>query len=249
VTLKIHSGGIAEIAMQDSTGHNRFSSAFLGSLEHALARAGRDRKVKVGVLTGGSRHFSSGAGPEILSELSSGKLSPGELSFPRAVLGFPLPLIAAAAGHAQGGGLALAFLCDLIFLGRESLYGATFTEIGISPGNGTTRLLEDVLGAPLAHELLYAGTNRKGSWFEGKGGVNGVFPRAEVRPQALALAAQIAAKPRELLVMLKAELGKRKRAAFEQAFRAEARLHRRTFSDPKLKSRLKNHFDRFEINL
>ena len=62
-----------------------------------------------------------------------------------AVLDLPILVVAAMAGHAIGGGLALGLCADIILLSRESRYGASFMNMGFTPGMGITKLLEHVM--------------------------------------------------------------------------------------------------------
>src|SRR5581483_7175690 len=105
---------------------------------------------------------------------------------PKYLLDFPLPVIAAMEGHAVGGGFALGLCADIVVVATESRYGATFMNMGFTPGMGTTRLLEHVLSPAMAAEMLFTGEHKKGSFFEGR---CAVLPRAELLAHAMSIAA------------------------------------------------------------
>ncbi len=204
--------------------------------EHALEPAGVDAlvhalkvpdEVRCVLLSGGPEVFCSGASEDLIRSLRDGSLQPTELLLPRDVLDVPVPVVGAAEGHAVGGGLALLACCDIAFIARESRYGATFVDLGFTPGMGCTALLEHFLPPALAWELLLTGQRLTGAelaphWPH-------VLPRAEVLPRAQELCWSLADKPRSVVGLLKQTLSGSRRAAFEGARTTEALMHRLTF--------------------
>jgi enoyl-CoA hydratase/carnithine racemase len=95
-----------------------------------------------------------------------------------------------------------------------------------------TRMLEYTMGPSLAHELLLTGATFRGSRFERHGAFNYVLPRGEVGAKAMAIAADLAARPHAALRMLKATLSRSKRALFEEARATENVMHTATFGTP-----------------
>lgn len=228
VVLQELEDGIVEIGMRDAPGCNAMTPAWVHAFVAALTAAGAHPTAKVVLLTGLTDHFCSGASRETLADLAAGRLAPTELTLARDVLAHPLPFVAAAEGHAIGGGLALLAACDLAVIARDARYGATFMNLGITPGMGMTVLLETVLGRPLAHELLFTGDVRRGATFIPGVHFNAVLPRAAVRGHALLLARALAEKPRESLRQLKAALAAPRVAAVEAALGREAQMHAAT---------------------
>ena len=135
------------------------------------------------MLTGEGDTFSCGAPRELLLRLAAGEVRPTDILLPRLLLDCPVPVVAAMAGHATGGGFALGLAADIVLIGDDSRYGFTFMNLGFTPGMGTTRLCEHVLSPAVAHELLYTGELRRGSAFAGSG-INHVLPRHEVEAAA-----------------------------------------------------------------
>lgn len=228
VTLLALEDGIVEIAMRDAAGANAMSPAWVRAFVDAIAAAAAHPSARVVLLSGTPDHFCIGATRETLADLVAGRLATGELTLARDLLALPLPVVAAAEGHAIGGGLALLAACDLAVIARESRYGATFMNLGITPGMGMTVLLETVLGRPLAHELLFTGDVRRGSGFQSGIHFNAVLPRPEVRAHAMLLARALAEKPRESLRQLKGALAAPRLSAVEAALAREARMHAAT---------------------
>ena len=54
------------------------------------------------------------------------------------LLDIQVPIIAAMNGHAVGGGLGLALVCDMRIANKSSKYGANFVRLGLHPGMAST---------------------------------------------------------------------------------------------------------------
>ena len=221
---------ILELAMRDEATGNAMSQPWVAAFLAALDTITAHPTAKVVLLTGLRETFCSGASRETLADLAAGRLRPDELTLGRRLMALPTPVVAAAEGHAIGGGLALLVSADLAVIAQESRYGANFMALGITPGMGMTRLLETVMGRPLAHELLYIGDLRRGATLAGAAPFNAVLPRAEVRDRALHLARALAEKPRNSLIHLKRVLALPRLRAFDEAAALEAEMHAETLA-------------------
>jgi polyketide biosynthesis enoyl-CoA hydratase PksI len=230
VRVVAEADGVVIVHLCDAQGGNAFSPQLVSAFLGALDRVGRDESVRAIVLRGLPEVFASGATREVLEGIAAGELPTTELSLGRRLMSVPVPVIAACEGHAVGGGLALALSADLVVLAAESRYGANFLTLGITPGMGTTRLFEHVMGPATAHELLYTGAFRRGSELAPRLFAP-VVPRAEVFSRAVDLALAVAEKPRGAVVLLKRTLTLPRRRAYEEAMTLESLMHETTFQD------------------
>ncbi len=235
--------GIGVVAMADASGRNEMSRGFVEELLGALRLAARWPDLRVVLLVGLPEVFSAGASLDVLRALARGGLAPTDIVLSKAILDVPVPVIASMEGHAIGGGLALGLSADMVLIARESRYGASFMNMGFTPGMGMIRLLEHALSPAMAHELLYSGEARRGSSFEGRSGFNAILPRADVRPHAEALARRIAEKPRRALELLKRTLTIPRRRGFEETHTLESLMHEVSFAEPDVLSRIEAHHD------
>lgn len=242
VRLGAQDEGIRAVEMADAENHNAFGERFVEELKQCLEGAADDPRAKVVVLLGLPDVFAAGASRELLARLARREVAPTDVVLAKAMLDVPLPTIAAMEGHAAGGGLALGFAADIIVLANESRYGASFMNMGFTPGMGITRLLEHALSPAIAHELLYSGEFRRGSELARAGGVNYVVPRREVRSRAFDVAARIAEKPRTALELLKRTLSVRRRQAFEESRTLEALMHTISFSQNDILQRIEDDY-------
>lgn len=108
-----------------------------------------------------------------------------------AVKDFPLPVIAAVEGHAHGGGIELALMCDFIIAGDSGQY--SFAEVlrGIMPGGGGIQNLVRAAGMRRAKQLLYTGCRINAKQAHGWGMVNEVVPAGGALIRAVEIADNI----------------------------------------------------------
>lgn len=69
----------------------------------------------------------------------------------------PMPVIAAVDGFAIGGGAELAYAADIRIASTRALFGNPETAIGILAAAGATWRLAELVGEPLAKEILFTG--------------------------------------------------------------------------------------------
>jgi len=69
----------------------------------------------------------------------------------------PLPTVAAVAGPAIGGGAELAYACDFRIATTTARFGNPEAQLGILAAAGACWLLQELVGEPLAKEILLLG--------------------------------------------------------------------------------------------
>ncbi len=220
--------------------------ADLARLEDEASALAADPAVRVVVLVGGERTFCMGAAQQTLTaEDAPARIARLMRGFPKLVLDLPVPVIAAMSGHAVGGGFAVGLWCDVAFLAEESLYGANFVALGMTPGMGTTALMAEAFGAPLARELLFSGRLVKGrDLLEERVPLSRyVAPRAQVLSRAQALAREIAVSPRSVLSALKRMLARRRTERNAPILDEEQAAHAALFADPETRRRIAENYE------
>jgi enoyl-CoA hydratase/carnithine racemase len=103
-----------------------------------------------------------------------------------------VPVIAAMNGHAIGGGLGVALLCDLRVASRTAKYGTNFVRLGCTSGLAISYMLPRIIGLPMAMELLITGRLISGDQVERIGLANYVVDPDKVLAKAWELAVEIA---------------------------------------------------------
>jgi polyketide biosynthesis enoyl-CoA hydratase PksI len=234
--------GVARLAMEDREGSNTFTLALVQGLFERMAEIAADPELRVVVLHGYDSVFLAGGTLGELLDIADGTRSFDDKGFYRLLLDCPLPVIAAMQGHAMGGGFVFGLYADIVMLARESIYGTNFMKYGFTPGMGATEIVPRKLGEALAAEMLYSARAFHGGRLAERGIPFAVLPRAELIAQALALAAELADKPRLALTLLKQRLTADLRARLPEAIATERQMHEATFARPETRARITQRF-------
>jgi enoyl-CoA hydratase len=104
------------------------------------------------------------------------------------------PVIAAVSGFALGGGCELALTCDMIVASETAKFGLPEVTLGVIPGAGGTQRLTHALGKALAMEVILNNRTLSAAEAQQFGLVNRVVPVERYLDEALALAAEVAAR-------------------------------------------------------
>ena len=111
----------------------------------------------------------------------------------RAIMGCPIPVLAAVNGAAYGGGCEIAAASDFIYAARNARFALTEVTLGIMPGSGGTQNLARAVGERRAKELILSGLPFTAEQAEAWGLVNRVVEPAELLEATIAIARRIAA--------------------------------------------------------
>lgn len=189
---------IATITLNRPDNRNSMTDDVLEGLRDAVSQVRVDPDVRCLVVTGSGKSFCAGAdfrsGAQRDGE--SGQL-PHERSFAMyspflSLLEIEVPIVGALNGHAVGGGLGLAVVCDIRVANREARYGANFVRLGLHPGMATTYLLPRLVGVPRALELLLTGRIISGAEAAEIGLVNYAVDADDVMARSMEIAGEIA---------------------------------------------------------
>ena len=139
-----------------------------------------------------------------------------------------VPVIAAVHGPAVGGGLGVAMTASLRVTCPEARFSANFVKLGIHQGFGLSVTLPELLGPAKAALVLLSGRRFTGEEATALGLADVCVDADEVRPAALALAAEVASGAplalRAINRTLRSGLADRFRAATDHEAREQARL-------------------------
>jgi enoyl-CoA hydratase len=135
---------------------NAIDAAMVTSLHSVCADL--EQNPRCLVLTGGTEVFAAGADITQLRERTRLDALAGINSglFER-IAQLPMPTIAAVAGPAIGGGAELAYACDFRVATPTLKIGNPEGQLGILAAAGATWRLVELVGEPLALEILLAG--------------------------------------------------------------------------------------------
>jgi enoyl-CoA hydratase len=110
------------------------------------------------IITGGPSIFAAGAD---ISQLRNRKHSDALAGINSGIFDriarLPLPTVAAIAGPAIGGGAELAYACDFRIATPTARFGNPEAQLGILAAAGACWRLQELVGEPLAKEILLLG--------------------------------------------------------------------------------------------
>jgi enoyl-CoA hydratase len=163
-------------------------------LQSALDDAGHDPDIKVLIITGEGRAFSTGADlkeskTRTLEEYRDYLEKLQEVS--RKIIRFEKPIIAAINGYALGSGYELALACDIRIAADDARIGSPEAKVNSSVTGGAFRLIQDLIGPGKTRELLFTARNIDGREAERIGLVNLSVPGNQLMETARRMAGEI----------------------------------------------------------
>jgi enoyl-CoA hydratase/carnithine racemase len=201
--------------------------AELRDLFRDLAEAGDVRAL---VLTGAGDNFCSGGDVFEIIEPLTRMAMPELLAFTRmtgdvvkAMRRCPQPIVAAVDGVCAGAGAILAMAADLRLATPEARTAFLFARVGLAGADmGACGILPRLIGQGRAAELLFTGRSMPADEGLRWGFFNALYPRGELRSEAVALARSLADGPRFAHAMTKTMLNHEWAMGLEEIIEAEA---------------------------
>ncbi|MFP6583267.1 MAG: enoyl-CoA hydratase/isomerase family protein [Candidatus Hydrogenedentota bacterium] len=190
---------VAVITLNRPENRNSMTKDVLAGIVQRVQEIRENPDLRCVVITGKGSSFCAGADFKsgIGNAIEGSQLQPNERSFKMyqpflSILDIEVPVIGALNGHAIGGGLGLALVCDIRVANEKAKYGSNFTKLGLHPGMATTYFLPRFVGVPRAAELLLTGRIITGAEAADYGLMNYALPAEEVWDKAWSLAEEVA---------------------------------------------------------
>lgn len=161
----------------------------------ALHAARDDAAIKVVVITGEGRAFSTGA--DLKDSKGRSQAAYREYltylqEISRELIRFPKPTIAAVNGYALGSGYELSLACDIRIAAESAQFGSPEARVSSSITGGALRLLQDIVGLGKAKELLFTCEYIDGKEAERIRLANKTVPDEQLMAETMAMAQKIA---------------------------------------------------------
>ena len=110
----------------------------------------------------------------------------------KALIECPVPVIAAANGHAFAGGLEMLLACDFAYAVKAARFALTEVTLGLMPGAGGTQTLPRAVGERRAKEIILTGKPFEAAQALEWGVVNSLYEPDALMPAAIETATRIA---------------------------------------------------------
>jgi 2-(1,2-epoxy-1,2-dihydrophenyl)acetyl-CoA isomerase len=222
--------GVCTIIMQRADVLNAFNNLLTTELAIALKDASRDKNVRVVVITGSGRAFSSG---QDLADLKE-KYVPGHEPhlgedlrkrydpIVKLIHTMEKPVIASVNGVAAGAGCSLALACDMRIASEHASFIEVFVNVGLIPDSGSTWTLPRLVGFGRAMELCLTGRPVKAQEALTIGLVNQVVAADELEEATNKLATRLASLPAKAISLTKRLLNQSIENDFNEQLTQEA---------------------------
>jgi len=236
--------GICTITLERSDVLNAFNNALTDELGKAVKDAAKNNDVRVVVITGSGRAFSSG---QDLGDLKE-KYVPGHEPhlgedlmkrydpIVKTIHTMEKPVVAAVNGVAAGAGCSLALACDMRIASDKASFIEVFVNVGLIPDSGSTWTLPRLVGFGRAMELCCTGRPVKADEALSIGLVNQVVPHEKLEETTLKLATRLASLPAKAISLTKRLLNQ----SFENDFNEQ--LTQEAFAQ-ETAGRTRDHFE------
>jgi len=224
--------GVAVLTLNRPESRNSLSLATIGELHRAIADLSKDRSVSAVVLAASGPVYCAG---HDLKELTAHRADADRgiaffeetmtrcSAMMQAIVACPKPVIAAVQGPATAAGCQLVATCDLAVAATSAKFCTPGVNIGLFCSTPMVALSRNV-ARKRAMEMLLLGEMISAEQAADYGLVNRVVPDAEVLPEAIALAAKIAAKSPQVVATGKAAFYAQAEMPLGEAYRYAARV-------------------------
>lgn len=160
LTLLAVEGPVARLTLNRPERHNSLVPELLAALIADLDRVAAMPDIRVLVLQGAGRSFSTGGDVAgffaVPPEQRRGYAAELVGGLNRAILNLldlPVPVIGRVHGPITGGSLGFLLACDLVAVTPQTFVQPYYTAVGFSPDGGWTALLPDRIGVAKAREI------------------------------------------------------------------------------------------------
>ncbi|KAG0224592.1 ClpP/crotonase-like domain-containing protein [Mortierella sp. GBAus27b] len=212
--IKLLEHGVAVIAFNRPDRYNALNPQVYQQWGEALEWAAKSDDVRVVVLTGNGKYYSSG---QELAIPDSNELEaeggPEGVYKKRAVhtkkvitelIHFPKLIIAAIQGPVIGFGVTSSAICDVVYATPEATFNTPFMQFGFCAEACSSILLPRVMGYSRANEMLLMGRKFTAEEMKEAGVVARIFPKETFMQEVLKLATAAAKFPPQAMKDTKA---------------------------------------------
>ncbi|CDH53880.1 enoyl-delta isomerase mitochondrial [Lichtheimia corymbifera JMRC:FSU:9682] len=246
IAITLFPSGVAELAFNRPQRYNALSPQAYRDWLSAITWAANDDRVKVTILTGRGKYYTSGQ--ELTMPDFSDENLPAELErrqktthdVVQEMIRFPKLLIAAVNGPSIGFGTTTLALCDVVYAAPDATFTTPFMKLGFCAEGCSSVLFPRIMGPSRANEMLLLGRTFTAKEMEDCGFVSRIIPKENFREQILAIAEDASAFSPEAMRVTKDLIRENERKFLEQVNDVEMeRLAERMASPDSLKSILK----------
>lgn len=192
ITFEVRDNGVGIMTLNRPEQLNSFTRNMFAEWTQVIDRCALEGGVRVLIVTGKGRAFSSGVD---LSALGNDLPSPAFRYYYRQahqsfdnLEALEVPVIAAINGLCYGGGVELALSCDILLGAEDSTYCLIENQLGAIPASGACNRMIYYVGLAKTKELVIRAKPIDAQEAHRIGLINEVVPADELLDRALAMA-------------------------------------------------------------
>lgn len=230
---------IGIITLGSADGLNTINRRILAELAAAATSLDMSDNVKVIVLRGNDKAFSTGFDiNDFLSDTSPEALDEMYENFEK-IADIKKPVIAAVSGYVLGIGCEMVLACDIVFASESACFGHPDLTLGTVPGFGATQRLPNAVGKAKTMEMILTGRAMNAREAERCGIVSRIIPLRYLFAETMNTAARIAALP-DLAVNTSKELIKTavSNTNLEEGLEIEKQVYKSSISSDEFRQNL-----------
>ena len=198
--------GIGVLTLNRPKQLNALNDELLQELSDIMDVIAADKEVKALIITGGSKVFAAGGDIAFMSTAdflsAESFITMCNQAFDK-VAKLEIPVVAAIAKMALGGGCELSVCCDIRIASEGTIFGQPEINLGIIPGAGGTQRLQRLLGVGWGKYITMLGEPFDTDTAFRIGLINKVVPLDDLMTEAMRVANALAAKSPVALTALK----------------------------------------------
>ncbi len=225
-------GNVGVITLNRPKALNALCAALMDELGMALDAFEADESVGCILLTGSDRAFAAGADIKEMKDKTYMQVFKEDFitSGWECLAATRLPVVAAVAGYALGGGCEIAMMCDIIIAADTAKFGQPEITLGTIPGSGGTQRLARSVGKSKAMDLCLTGRMMDAEEAERAGLVARVVPAEQLLDEAMKTAETIASLSRPVVMMAKEAVNRAYETTLAEGIKFERRVFHSTFA-------------------
>jgi len=197
---------VAIVTLNRPEVYNAIDERIMRELNELMNEVAVDAGIRALILTGGAGVFCAGADIGFAQNADPIEAMEFTALCNKAVnkmANLDIPVIAAIAKLALGGGCELALACDIRIASIGTRIGLPEVNLGIIPGTGGTQRMTRLVGEGWAKQLILTGEPIDAETALSMGLITKVVPAGSLMDEAKKMAAELAAKPPIALKMAK----------------------------------------------
>lgn len=204
-------GAVAWICIDRPARRNALGDTTTRQIVQLCQNAESDHAVKIIIITGKGEAFCAGGdiqdtfqrGEAMTAQQWSDRIRQGPNVLAQLMQTMTKPVIASVNGVAVGGGATIALACDLRIASDRARFSFPFSRIGLTPEFGCSYLLQRVVGAGRAMELLLLGEFIDATTAQQYGLVNRVVQHQSLESATQQWASHLASLPQAAMARIK----------------------------------------------